>query len=180
MECKLWKINDLKEIICTGPVSDPFLCEKLHVSKRSISSEKFLILEWQKYTQTSIYISIIFPPYLLLFMKEAFRNRRGRITIQVNCKVTSSGPESCCFVLGRLKTSSHLLAQQLRMWTWHRGSSSAVHHECVNCGVRSSVVKCPEMEDFHFSWCYFFVWKQKKMSSRIYIEWISSKVCVPT
>lgn len=82
-------------------------------------------------------------------MKKALKNRRN-ITIQVNCKVPSSVPESCCFVLGRLKTSSHLLPQQLRMWTWHKGSSSAVHCECANCGVRSSMVKCLEMEDFQF------------------------------
>lgn len=36
MEYKLWKINDLKEIIRTGPVSDPFLCEKLCIGMAEI------------------------------------------------------------------------------------------------------------------------------------------------
>lgn len=31
----LKKMKDLKAIVCAGPVSDPFLCEKLYASKRS-------------------------------------------------------------------------------------------------------------------------------------------------
>ena len=104
---KLWKKWKIWRPLYVQVLSQiPFCVKNCTLPKGAVNSEKLLALEWQRYPQTSIF----YFPRFLLFRKEALGNRMGRITFQVNCKLSSSVPESCLLLREGCRpglTSSH-------------------------------------------------------------------------